>query len=110
HSAPRATTPRRQAVRNKVIRYRVLAGDQAASRHAAAKAERYFTDAITLLEEDALAEDVPRRVELFTKRGDTHWAQLHGDEAWDDYREALRLWSAYSAFMVERAPTSEQAD
>jgi class 3 adenylate cyclase len=91
---------RRQAVRAKVIYYLVLAGDQAASRHAAGKAERYFTEALTLLEDESLIEDVPRRVELFVKRGETYWAQLRGDAAWDDYREALRLWSAYSAFMV----------
>src|SRR5262249_44235774 len=101
-------TARRQAVRDKVIRYLVLAGEQAVSHHAAAKAERNYTDALALLEEDALADDVPRRVELFAKRGDTHWTQLHGDEAWDDYQEALRLWSAYSAIMMDRGPISDQ--
>ncbi len=101
---------RRKVVREKVLRYLVLAADQAAARHANAKAERYFTDALTLLEDDALAEDVPQRVDLFIRRGDTHRAQLQGDAAWDDYRDALRLWSAYSAFMVDGAGLEETPD
>jgi class 3 adenylate cyclase/tetratricopeptide (TPR) repeat protein len=92
----------RLAVRAKVVSYLSLAGDQAAARHAAQKAEHYFTDALELLEEDALAEDVPLRVGLLMKRGDAHWSQLHGDVAWSDYREALRLWSAFSTFMIDR--------
>lgn len=101
---------RRQAVREKVLHYLVLAGDQAAARHANARAERYYTDALTLLEDDAFAEDVPRRVQLFMRRGDAHRAQLHGDAAWADYRDALRRWSAYSAFMVEGAGQDQTLD
>lgn len=93
--------PRRQAVRNKVVRYLTLAGDQAATRHAAGKAEQYYADALDLLAEDALAEDIPLRVALYVKRGDAEWLQLNGDNAWADYREALRLWSSYSTYMVE---------
>jgi predicted ATPase/class 3 adenylate cyclase len=92
---------RRLAVRAKVVSYLALAGDQAASRHASQKAERYFTDALLLLEEEALAEDVPQRVQLLMKRGEAHWSQLQGDDAWADYREALRLWSAFSMSLVD---------
>lgn len=92
---------RRLAVRDKVVHYLTLAGEQAAGRHAGAKAVRYFTDALALLEEDARAEDVPARVQLSMRRGDAHWSLLRGDEAWADYREALRLWSSFSAYMVE---------
>jgi tetratricopeptide (TPR) repeat protein len=100
---------RRLAVRNKVVCYLIFAGDQAMMRHSGTKAEAYYTDALSLLAEDALAGDVPRRTELYTKRGDAHYMQAHGDEAWDDYREALRLWSAYSAFLVDQvtAPGSQ---
>jgi class 3 adenylate cyclase len=94
---------RRQAVRAKVVHYLALAGDQAVARHAAGKAERYFSDALELLAEDALAEDVPERVTLYSKRGDAHWLQLDGDSAWADYREALRLWTAFSGYMVDSA-------
>jgi class 3 adenylate cyclase len=99
---PRARNgARRQAVRSKVIGYLTLAGDQSMARHAAVKAEQYYSDALELLAEDARAEDVPQRVELHTRRGDAHWLQVDGDATWTDYREALRLWSAYSAFMVD---------
>ncbi len=101
---------RRLAVRDKVVCYLTLAGDQAMSRHAAVKAEQYYTDALDLLAEDALAEDVPRRVDLHTKRGDAQWLQVDGDAAWADYREALRMWSAYSAFMMESAGGSADTE
>jgi class 3 adenylate cyclase len=101
---------RRQAVRDKVIHYLLLAGEQSAARHVSGKAERYFTEALTMLEEDALAEDVPKRVEVFMRRGDAYWAQLLGDAAWSDFREALRLWSSYSAFMVDGTAGSPEHD
>lgn len=105
------TSARRRLVRDKVARYLTLAGDQAATRHAAGKAERYYTNALAMLEEDAFADDVPRRVGLLTKRGDARWLQVRGDAAWTDYRDALRLWSAYSTFTVdtvEQLPTPDQ--
>ncbi|HKS69637.1 MAG TPA: adenylate/guanylate cyclase domain-containing protein, partial [Ktedonobacterales bacterium] len=94
-------TERRLAVRNKVVYFLTLAGDQAHARHAAAKAERAFTDALTLLEADALSEDVPSIVRLYMKRGTARWTQVRADAAWADFREALRMWSAYSAFLVD---------
>lgn len=98
---------RRQAIRDKVVRYLTVAGDQAAARHSAVKAESYYSDALELLTEDANAEDVPRRVELLMKRAEARWLQTNGDTAWLDYRDALHLWSAYSTFMLEdRAATS----
>lgn len=97
------SSPRRQAVRDKVVGFLTLAGDQSLARHAAGKAERYYTDALVMLEEDARSEDVPRRVALQVKRGEARWAQGRGDDAWGDYCEALRLWSSYSAYLVETA-------
>lgn len=102
------TNARRHLVRDKVVRYLTLAGDQAATRHAAGKAERYYTNALAMLEEDAFAGDVLRRVSLLVKRGDAHWLQVHGDGAWTDYRDALRLWSAYSTFTVD--PVNQPAN
>ncbi|MGZ3583105.1 MAG: ATP-binding protein, partial [Ktedonobacterales bacterium] len=102
------TSARRQLVRDKVVRYLTLAGDQAAARHAAGKAERYYTNALAMLEEDAFADDVPRRVSLLMKRGDAHWLQVRGDGAWTDYRDALRLWSAYSTLTVD--PVNQPAN
>jgi class 3 adenylate cyclase/tetratricopeptide (TPR) repeat protein len=85
----------RDAVLAKVVRYLVMAGDQAAGRHAANKAEDYFTDAITLVEEEARPEDTPLRVDLFTRRADARWMVLRADDAWNDYRTALDLWTSY---------------
>ena len=101
-------TARRQAVREKVVYYLALAGDQAAVRHASTKAERAYTEALALLAEDAVSEDVPRRVELYMKRGDVRWRQVHADVAWADYREALRLWSAYTLFTVDGVTPERQ--
>jgi tetratricopeptide (TPR) repeat protein len=100
---------RRQAVREKVVRYQMLAGDQALARHAAAKAERYYAEALSLLAEDAVTEDVPRRVELYMKRGDAHWLLMHADAAWSDYREALRLWAAYSMLTLRGIVGDDEA-
>ncbi|MGH2514264.1 MAG: hypothetical protein ACRDHP_01275, partial [Ktedonobacterales bacterium] len=98
---------RRQQIREKVVRYLTLAGDQAEARHAATKAERYFADALMLLAEDPVTEDVPRRVELLMKRGDARWLLVRADESWADYREALRIWAAYSMVTVTREGTGE---
>ncbi len=86
---------RRQAVLAKVVHYLVMAGDQAAARHAHNKADTYYTDTITLLEEEARPDDTPLRQALYTRRGDARWAGLRADEAWADYRTALELWAGY---------------
>ena len=100
---------RRQAIREKVVRYLTIAGDQAAARHSDAKSEWYYTDALDLIAEDASADDVPRRVELLMKRAEARWLQLSGDTAWQDYRDALHLWSAYSTYMLDESAASSVA-
>jgi class 3 adenylate cyclase/tetratricopeptide (TPR) repeat protein/ribosomal protein L40E len=86
---------RRQAVLAKVVHYLIMAGDQAAARHASSKAEGYYTDTIRLIEEEGRLEDAPLRQALFTRRGDARWSALRADEAWADYRTALELWAGY---------------
>lgn len=86
----------RRAVAEKALHYLILAGDQAAQRHGAMLAERDFTDALEILTEDLFAPEVSLRIELLMKRGDAAWLRMRGDDAWRDYREALRLWAAYS--------------
>ena len=103
------SSARRQAVRDKVIQYLTIAGDQAAARHSGMKAESYYTDALELLTEDASAEDVPARVELLMKRAESRWLQTNGDTAWQDYRDALHLWSAYSTYMLADSAASSVA-
>ncbi|HEX6123574.1 MAG TPA: hypothetical protein VFY89_10460, partial [Ktedonobacterales bacterium] len=99
-------TARRQAVLAKVVRYLTMAGDQAAARHAANKANDYFTDTIRLLEEEARPEDTPLIQSLYTRRGDVRWFALHVDDAWADYRTALELWAGYE---VPVTPQEAQA-
>lgn len=83
---------RRQGVRRKVIFYLGRAGDSASARHAAAKAEDYYTDALALLDEEPSPENLSDRVMLLVKRADARTLQTDGDGAWRDYRDALRLW------------------
>ena len=83
---------RRQAVRAKVIGYLLRAGDGAAARHVAAKAERYYADAWDLLQEEPSPATLPIRVETLFQRGGMRWLQAKGDAAWADYRAALDLW------------------
>src|SRR6185437_10747567 len=92
---------RRQAVLAKVVRYLMMAGDQAAARHASSKADGYYTDTIRLLAAEGRVDDAPLRQALFTKRGDARWSALRADEAWADYRTALELWAGYEIADVE---------
>jgi class 3 adenylate cyclase/tetratricopeptide (TPR) repeat protein len=88
----RSAAPR-EAVREKVLHYLSQAGDIACTRHATAKAERYYSDALAVLSEDPRPEDRETLIDLRMKRGDVRWLQTKGDDAWGDYREALRLWT-----------------
>jgi class 3 adenylate cyclase/tetratricopeptide (TPR) repeat protein len=83
---------RRQAVRTKALDLLTRVGDAEVARHAAARAVDHYSDALTLLEEDAARQDIPARVDLLMKRGDARWLQSSGDAAWADYRAALDLW------------------
>src|SRR6185437_10456084 len=98
---------RRQAVLAKVVRYLMMAGDQAAARHASSKADGYYTDTIRLLAAEGRVDDAPLRQALFTKRGDARWSALRADEAWADYRTALELWAGYEIADVESGVNAE---
>jgi class 3 adenylate cyclase len=86
----------RRAVASKAIYHLILAGDQAIQRHGAMLADRHFTNALAILAEDLFAPDLPRRIRVLMKRGDVRWMRMRADDAWRDYREALRLWAVYS--------------
>jgi len=87
---------RRRSMRGKVTRYLLLAGDQSVARHALTKADGYYSDALVLLGDDGLREDAPRGVALLIRRGAERWLALRADDAWADYRQALRVWSAHN--------------
>jgi hypothetical protein len=88
---------RRRSMRGKVTRYLLLAGDQSVARHALTKADGYYSDALNLLGDDGLRDDAPHGVALLMRRGAERWLALRADDAWADYRAALRVWSAHNA-------------
>ncbi|HEX8996919.1 MAG TPA: adenylate/guanylate cyclase domain-containing protein [Ktedonobacterales bacterium] len=88
---------RRRRVRMRVVAALQQAGDQSVARHALAKADGYYTDALELFGEDVDPSDAPMVVALRAARGAARWLALRADEAWSDYREALRIWAATSA-------------
>lgn len=88
---------RRRSMRGRVTRYLLLAGDQSVARHALTKADGYYSDALALLGEEGQREDAPRGVALLMRRGAERWLALRADDAWADYRAALRVWSAHNA-------------
>jgi len=87
----------RHALREKVARYLLLAGNQSVARQALAKADGYYTDALNLLDEDGQRNDGPLCVTLLMQRGAERWLALRADDAWNDYRTALHIWTAYTA-------------
>ncbi|GEM_PF-347327 len=101
---------RRRDIREKVTRYLRLAGDQAVARQALAKADSYYTDALNLLDEDGQRADGPLCVELLMQRGAARWLALRADDAWNDYRTALRIWSAYTTAVTGVAQAIDITD
>lgn len=95
---------RRRQVRATVVAALQQAGEQSVARHALAKADTYFTDALELFGDDVDPTDAPQVVALHTARGAERWLALRADDAWNEYREALRVWSATSASI---APANE---
>jgi class 3 adenylate cyclase/tetratricopeptide (TPR) repeat protein len=91
HTDPRSIA-RRIAVRAKVIHYLEEAGTVAMARHALVKADQYFSDALEVATDALAAPSAPLQVALLMQRGDVRSLMTQGDDAWTDYREALRLW------------------
>ncbi|HEU5346696.1 MAG TPA: adenylate/guanylate cyclase domain-containing protein [Ktedonobacterales bacterium] len=85
---------RRREARAQVVAALRRAGELAVARHALAKADSYYTDALELFGEEVDPDDAPLVVALRSARGAERWLALRADDAWSDYREALRVWSA----------------
>jgi class 3 adenylate cyclase/tetratricopeptide (TPR) repeat protein len=96
-------TERRRETRDKVIAALRLAGDQAVTLHALGKADMYFSDALDLLASDDLADDIPTVVSLLIARANCRWLAVRADDAWGDYRDALRAWSSVSEAITANA-------
>ncbi|HEY8323250.1 MAG TPA: adenylate/guanylate cyclase domain-containing protein, partial [Ktedonobacterales bacterium] len=98
---------RRREVRRQVVAALQHAGEQSVARHALAKADSYYSDALELFGEEVDISDAPLVVALRVGRGAERWLALRADDAWSDYREALRLWGATSAAI---SPTTAPSD
>jgi class 3 adenylate cyclase len=90
-------TQRRRETRDKVIAALRLAGEQAVTLHALSKADTYFSDALDLLTSDDQPDDIPTVVALLIARAQARWLAVRADDAWGDYRDALRSWSSVPA-------------
>jgi class 3 adenylate cyclase/tetratricopeptide (TPR) repeat protein len=84
---------RRREVRARVVAALERAGELAVARHALAKADSYYTDALELFGEEVDPNDAALLVALRSARGAERWLALRADDAWNDYRDALRVWS-----------------
>jgi class 3 adenylate cyclase len=104
-SDPRSMA-RRVAAREKVIHYLARAGDVATARHALTKADQYYSDALAVVTDPLAAPNAPLRVALLMQRGDVRTLSSQGDDAWSDYREALRLWLGVGADALRDAHTN----
>jgi len=98
---------RRRQVRAKVVAALQQAGDQSVARHALAKADSYYSDALELFGEEVDLTEAPAVVALRMARGAERWLALRADDAWNDYREALRVWAATSTAI---SPVAEPAE
>ncbi|HEU0026606.1 MAG TPA: adenylate/guanylate cyclase domain-containing protein [Ktedonobacterales bacterium] len=100
---------RRRETRAKVIAALRLAGERAVTLHALTKADTYFSDALDLLASDDDPNDIPTAVSLLIARASARWLAMRADDAWDDYREALRAWASLSSALssgVSATPVS----
>lgn len=103
---------RRRETRAKVIAALRLAGERAVTLHALTKASAYFSDALDLLASDDDPNDIPTAVSLLVARAEARWLAMRPDDAWGDYREALRAWASVSGAItsgVAAAPVSTPA-
>ena len=103
---------RRRETRAKVVAALRLAGERAVTLHALAKADTYFTDALDLLSSDEDPNDIPTIVALLVARAGARWLAMRSDDAWGDYREALRAWASVSGAITSggaAAPVSTPA-
>jgi class 3 adenylate cyclase len=106
HTDPRSLA-RRVAVREKVIHYLAEAGTVAMARHALVKADQYFSDALEVVTDALAPPSAPLQVALLMQRGDVRALMTQGDDAWSDYREALRLWLEVGADAAAGDPATD---
>ncbi|HEX9035926.1 MAG TPA: adenylate/guanylate cyclase domain-containing protein [Ktedonobacterales bacterium] len=88
---------RRRETRDKVIGALRQAGEGAVTLHALSKADAYFSDALDLLAGDDDTNSVATVVSLLIARASARWLAVRADDAWSDYREALRAWASVSS-------------
>ena len=88
---------RRRLVRDKVLLYLEMAGDEAMVRQATNAAISAYSRAITLLQEEgenSRAENRETLITLLAHRGDARALHTDGDGAVADYRASLQAWQS----------------
>ncbi len=98
-SSPEALRLNRVDLRRRAILYLTKAGDQALHSYYTLRALQAYRDAIELLEETA--GDQAERITMYEKLGAAYMQRGNLDEAWQEYRKALRIATSAEA-------TSEQ--
>ena len=79
----------RQELRHRAITYLVMAGDEALHSYYTIRALQAYNDAIELLSGNEI--EPLKQVEMHEKLGDAHSQRGTLDEAWQEYRKALRI-------------------
>ncbi|GHO43753.1 ATP-binding protein [Ktedonospora formicarum] len=82
-------TLNRSELRKRAITYLTQAGDQALHSYYTLRALQAYNDAFELLLEGEI--EPLEMVHMRTKLGDAHWQRGNADEAWQEYRKALRI-------------------
>jgi predicted ATPase len=91
----------RPELRRRAITYLIMAGDQALHSYYTTRALQAYNDAFDLMTDSET--DLRARIRLHEKLGDAHSQRGSLDEAWQQYRQALRL-------ATEEGPLIETAD
>jgi class 3 adenylate cyclase/tetratricopeptide (TPR) repeat protein len=91
----------RPELRRRAITYLIMAGDQALHSYYTTRALQAYNDAFDLMTDSET--DLRARIRLHEKLGDAHSQRGSLDEAWQQYRQALRL-------ATEEGPLVETAD
>jgi predicted ATPase/class 3 adenylate cyclase len=83
----------RDELRRRTIMYLTLAGDQAMNSYYTGRAIQAYSDALDLMREDETSPEASYShiIKMHIKLGDAHFQRFDVDEAWQEYRLALRI-------------------
>ncbi len=88
-AAPVSAPLTREELRQRAIKYLMIAGDQALHSYYTIRALQAYNDAFDLLSDN---ESSPLEIiQIHTRLGDAHFQRGNVDDAWQEYRRALRI-------------------